>query len=195
MPDVDVPDEYWIHVVPLRLEGGVAADVEVTGDPDNPIAIDAGLDDVNVSLRGDPDQPVTVDLGLDDVNVNLGLDNVRMHLDPLEVDLGLDNVRMHLDPLEVDLGLDDINVCLSLALTEIPRVRVHLPTKYDFGFCLFGIRIFSFTFAGETMLVTQDNPPRIFHQMVPHEPPERPQGLTDVAYRVTLEEEETVEVT
>jgi len=77
------------------------------------------------------------------------------------------------------------------ALTEIPRVRVHLPTRHDFGFSLFGIRIFNFTINSELMLETQDNPPRIFHQPVPHEPPRQPpQGPTDFAFKVALGEEE-----
>jgi hypothetical protein len=137
---VDIPKEFWIHLDPVNLSGGF--DLMLSGDPIRPLTIDAGLDDVNVSLTGNPAEPVTIAAGLDNIKVSLTGNNGQ--------------------PLAVDLGLDKI--CVSLAVTEIPRVRVHVPTRYDFGFCLFGIPIFNFTLAGETMLLTQDNPPRVVHK-------------------------------
>ena len=143
---VDIPDEFTVHLDPVKLDGGVEVGLDLTGDLD----IDAGLDDINLSVTGSTTQPLSIDLGLDNIKANLGLDNVK-------VDLGLDDVN-------VDLGLDNVNVCLSLAVTQVPRVKVHVPTKWEFGFCLFGKPILAYTFAGETMFATEDNPPRIFRQ-------------------------------
>jgi hypothetical protein len=192
----DIPSEYTIHVTPLQITGNTSSpltvdaglddiNVALVGDANKPVAFDLGLDDVNVDLGliGNPDQPVTIDLGLDDVNVELGL--IGNPDQPVTIDLGLDDVN-------VDLGLDNVNVCLSLALTEIPRVRLHLPTKYDFGVCLFGLKIVNFSFAGESMLVTEDNPPRVFHSprarpaQARHAAAQQPQSF----FRVTLDEEE-----
>lgn len=150
---VDIPTEYTVHLNPVQLAGGadIHASLDVAGVAGRPLFVDAGLDDVNVALTGNPAEPVTLDLGLDDIKVSLAGDPAK--------------------PVRLDLGLDKI--CVKLALTEIPRVQVHIPTKYDFGFCLFGIPIFNFTLAGETMFVTQENPPRIFHSPAKRPPPAR----------------------
>ena len=132
------------------------------GDKDVDLDLSGSIG-VGLTVVGNAAQPVTVDLGLDDINIDLG----AIHIDPLTIDLGLDDVNIAIDPLKVDLGLDNVNVCLSLGITEFPRMQIHVPTKYDFGFCLFGLRVFNFTFAGETMLVTQDNPPRMLYKAKP----------------------------
>jgi hypothetical protein len=184
----DIPQPFKVELNPVNLQGG--------------LGVDMGLDDVNVHL-----DPIEVDVGLDPVEVDLGLDNIKADLEltgerdrpvtiglagdpehpvtinPVTIDLGLDNIR-------ADLGLDDINVCLSLAMTQIPNVRVHLPTKYKFGFSLFGVRIVDLSFSGETMLVTEDNPPRIFQGPVPHERREWSKGHGVYASKVTLTEDE-----
>jgi hypothetical protein len=150
-----------------ELPTNYTINLKATGDHNQPITIDAGLEDIGIGITGNAFKPVAIDLGLDDVNVHLDDLNLALTLkgdpkNPIAVDLGLDNVK-------IDLGLDNINVCLSLGLTEIPRIRLHLPTKYEFGFSLFGLKIFNFIFAGETMLVTEDNPPRLFQRPVaPH---------------------------
>lgn len=166
----DLPTSYT-----LTFEGGPANQpidihlddikLNLTGDPTRPIGADIVLD-----LTGDPAKPITVDLGLKDVNVDLNLTGNRNQ------------------PITVDLGLDNVNVCLSLALTQLPRARIHVPTKYEFGLCLFGFRVFNFNIAGETMVVMEDNPPRIFCQ------PSVPGTATlhpthgDTAFRVSLGE-------
>ena len=121
--------------------GSGGFDVEFSGDPVNPLTIDLG----DITLVGNPKEPVTFEL----------IGNPK---EPVTFEL-IGNPK---EPVTFDLGLDKI--CVSLALTQIPRVRVHIPTRYDFGFCLFGIPIFNFRFAGETMLITEDNPPRIFYK-------------------------------
>jgi len=144
---INIPQEYTIHLNPVNLTGGVG--LTLGGS----VILDAGLDDIHVSATGDPNHPIAIDLGLD--NIHIKVDPLRLTLDPL---------RITLDPMKVDLGLDHVNVCLSLAVTEFPRMRVHVPTRYDFGFSLFGIPVMKFTAGGETVVVTQDNPPRLFQQ-------------------------------
>ncbi len=130
MADIDIPQEYWIHLNPLHVTGGMDLDV---------------------------DAQLTADLGLDDVNI--AVEPLKLTLDPLK--LTLDPVKLTLDPVTVDLGLDNVNVCLSLAITDFPRMRVHAPTKYDFGLCVLGLELLKFSVCGETMLLTEENPPRI----------------------------------
>lgn len=190
------------------------------GDADEPLPIVAvvsggndpiglaleGLNDINIDVGGTstpiglqvsspPNEPVVVDVGLDDINVDVGGTATPVGLEfsggerPVTVDLGLDDINL-------DMGLDKVNVCLSLAVTEIPRVRVHLPTKYEFGFNILGMSIFNFILKGEMMLVTEDNPPRIFYQ--PEEPSEPPgnsarsddsENHSDATFTMRLDEE------
>ncbi len=97
-----------------------------------------------VGIAGVPGQPLVINAGLDDVHISLS--------------------GSRTEPVTVDLGLDKI--CISLAITEFPRMQVHVPTRYDLGFCLFSVPVFQLTLAGETMLITQDNPPRIVYSGV-----------------------------
>jgi hypothetical protein len=102
------------------------------------------------------------------------------------------SLDLNLHPLKIDLGLDNINVCLSLAVTEFPRMRVHLPTKYEFGFGLFGLPVINFSVRGETSLITEDNPPRVFQtvQPEPSQPTDAPIGGSEISaeapFRVSL---------
>jgi hypothetical protein len=114
---------------------GGSMTLTLDGSSTQPLVIDAGLDDMGLSLTGNPKEPISV--------------GVSLTGNPKE-------------PIAVDMGLD--HICMSIALTQIPRVKVHLPTRYDLGLCLFGVPIFSLRFAGETMLVTEDNPPRVFYK-------------------------------
>jgi hypothetical protein len=154
---VNIPQDYTVHLNPVNLTGGIG--LGLSGG----LMLDAGLDNVDVSIKatGDPSRPIAVDLGLD--NIHVKVDPLELKLDPLEIKL--DPLELKLDPVKVDLGLDNINVCLSLAVTEFPRMRVCVPTKYDFGVCLLGIPIVKFSVAGETVIVTQDNPPRLFQKV------------------------------
>jgi len=94
-------------------------------------------------------RPLEVDMGLDNVNVDMGLDNVK-------VDMGLDKVK-------VDMGLDNINVCMSFAIKEFPSMRMHMPMDYSFGIKLFGMEMLGFSICGKSMIVTEDNPKRMFY--------------------------------
>lgn len=174
-----IPDEITLHVVPLNITGGLGIGLNGT------LVVDAGLDDVQLKATGDPTRPIAIDMGLD---------NIHLKIDPLTINL--EPIRLTVDPLKIDLGLDNINLCLSLAFTQVPRVQVHLPTKYDFGFSLFGMPVIGFGICGEASLITDDNPPRIFRKAAsaPHStpppPPTRPTGaaeITGAAYRVSVD--------
>ena len=133
--------------------------------------LDVGLDNVNVDMGLDN---VNVDMGLDNINVDMGLDNINadLGLDAINatVDAGLDKINAKidagLDNIKLDMGLNNINACLNFGIKEIPSVRVHLPTKYEFGIKVIGLKIFSFFINGKSMLVTEDNPVKVFHKPV-----------------------------
>jgi hypothetical protein len=159
---------------PVTLDAGLNGElgVAVTGDPTKPLAVDLGL-----KATGDPAHPVAVDLGL------------QVHVDQL--DLKLEPLKVTLDPLKVDLGLDNINVCLSLAVTKFPQMRMHMPKKYDFGLNLFGIQVYNFSVYGESSIITEDNSPRVFDRFTsvrPEREPRMGRGLEgDSAFHVDLE--------
>ena len=148
---------------PLVIDLG-PIDLVATGDEHKPITVKAGLNltgeaaspiTVNAGLIGDKTKPVTFD-----ATIAAGLDNIGLTLkgdpnNPVSIDLGLDDIK-------IDLGLDDIHACLSLGITQIPNVQVHMPTSACVGLSLLGIPIFNFSFQGQWGLTTQDNPPRIF---------------------------------
>jgi hypothetical protein len=173
----DLPTSYT-----LTFEGGPA------NQP-----IDIHLDDIKLDLTGDVTKPVSADVILDvkgDPAHPVALDLTGDPNKPIAVNLSLTGRRD--EPITVDLGLDNVNVCLSLAVTQLPRARIHVPTKYEFGLCLFGRRIFDFNIAGETMIIMEDNPPRIIHQAsarVPNQPPQEP---GETSFRVTLGEDDEV---
>jgi hypothetical protein len=145
-----------IDLMPLELIGdpsnpitaNVTANVNagLTGDKTKPVSFDAtiaaGLDNIGFTVKGDPNNPVTIDAGLDDIGFTVSGDPNN--------------------PVTIDLGLDDINLCLSLGITQLPSVQVHMPTSSCVGLSLLGIPIFNLSFEGRWGLTTQDNPPRIF---------------------------------
>lgn len=108
-----------------------------------PVSVDMGLDNVKIDLDG------KVDMGLDNVNIDMGLDNVK-------VDMGLDDVN-------VDMGLDNINMCMSLAIKELPSMKVQFPVNFDFGVKLLGIPLLNFVLCGKSMVLTEENSKRLFH--------------------------------
>jgi hypothetical protein len=159
-----IPDDFKIHIDPLNLSGGIG--LGLSGG----LALDAGLDDIQIKATGDPAKPLSLHLGLDPLDIkieplDIKLEPIRLTLDPL--DIKIEPLRMTLDPLKVDLGLDNVNVCLSLAFTQFPRMQVHMPKKYDFGFSLLGVPIVSYSICGESSYITDDNPPRWFQKAHP----------------------------
>lgn len=137
---------------------GKDVDVEVP----QPFEIDLDLDPIsvftnsnissnnNIALTGDPESPISVG---------------PLTVNPLSVDLGLNdvNVDMGLDDVNVDMGLDNINMCMSFAVTEFPSMRVHFPVDLDFGLKIFGMPVINFGIFGKAMVVTEDNPKKVFY--------------------------------
>jgi hypothetical protein len=164
-----IPDEITLHVNPLNITGGLGLGINGT------VVVDAGLDDVQLKATGDPARPIAIDIGLDDI---------QLKIDPLNIKL--EPVRLTVDPLKVDLGLDNVNVCLSLALTQLPRMQLHVPTKYNFGFSLLGVPIVDFGICGETSVVTDDNPPRIFTKAASRSHTRPTTDTPGAAYRVSV---------
>lgn len=104
--------------------------------------------------------PVTVDMGLNNIKMDLDSD---MNFDG-KVDMGLDNVKvdMGLDDVNVDMGLDNINMCMSFAIKELPSMKMQFPVNFDFGIKVLGMSILNFGVCGKAMVLTEDNPKRIF---------------------------------
>jgi hypothetical protein len=177
-------------------------DIVVQGNPGQPIAVQAsGVPGnpvgMSVQASGIPGQPpVGVDLGLNNILVGGVTDQpLTVTLNPLVITLNPISLDIQLDPVKVDLGLDDINVCMSLAVTEFPRMKVHMPKKIDFGFGLLGIPLMNFSLRGDSSIITEDNPPRIFKKVHQQQAPERdsfvssaPRDKDEPPFRVVLEE-------
>jgi hypothetical protein len=169
--------------------------VTVGSPTGEPLAVTVGSptgEPLAVSLGSPTGEPLAVTLGSptgEPLGVMLGSPVGA----PLSVLVGSppgDPLEIKIDPLSIDLGLDNINVCLSLAFTQFPRMQVHMPKKYDWGFSLFGVPIVGFRICGESSFITEDNPPRIFHRADPPPPgfPPVPDFAQEVPYRVVLSE-------
>jgi len=162
-----------------------------------PLEIDMGLDNINMSSSMFMNMsPISIDMGLDNVNMDMNMDtnisfngSVDMGLDNVNVDMGLDNVN-------VDMGLDNVNMCMSFAIKELPSMKMHFPLNMDFGIKVLGIPLLNFGICGKAMVVTEDNPKKIFytprrgnHQGVPRPQGSLPAAETDSGIRVTLSEQ------
>jgi hypothetical protein len=100
-------------------------------------------------------------LGLNDIHIkelpHITLDEVKLTT----------TSTVTLDPksrLGIDLG--DINVRLK----EIPSVRAHMPTKFDFGISILGLELVTFSLCGESMVVTEPYVPNKCELCEPAEP-------------------------
>ena len=131
-----------------------------------PVSVDMGLDNVKIDLDG------KIDMGLDDVKIDMGLDNVN-------VDMGLDDVN-------VDMGLDNINMCMSLAIKELPSMKVQFPVNFDFGVKLLGIPLLNFVLCGKSMVLTEENSKRLFHIPKPYKPSTDATRKNNENIRVTI---------
>ena len=105
--------------------------------------------------------PVSVDMGLNNIDVDMDMNsNVNMDTNSNinlngKMDMGLDDVN-------VDMGLDNVNMCMSFAIKELPSMKMHFPINFDFGIKLLGLPILNFGICGKAMVVTEDNPKRLF---------------------------------
>ena len=96
-----------------------------------------------------------------DIELDMGLDNVDVKSDS-KVDMGLDKMNLNSNS-KVDLGLDNVNICLNMGIKEMPKMKVHMPTNYDFGLEFFGLKVMNFSVCGKTMVVSEDNPTQLFY--------------------------------
>lgn len=127
--------------IPQPFELDVDADVSTNNSIAlSPISIDMGLDNVNVEMDSNLNINGSMDMGLDNVNVNMGLDNIN-----------------------VDMGLDNVNMCMSFAIKELPSMKMHFPINLDFGIKVLGIPLLNFGICGKAMVVTEDNPKKVFY--------------------------------
>lgn len=88
-----------------------------------------------VTLAGIPDHyTITVDK----------LPKIEIGVDPLQGTLTINPVTLNVGPLET-----------SLAIKEIPSVRVHLPANYALALSWFGIEIAAVRLCGEGQVITE----------------------------------------
>jgi hypothetical protein len=91
--------------------------------------------------------------------IQLGVDALSLTpltLNPLTLN------PLTINPLTVNLGVPTITlnpVQLSVAITQIPSVRAHLPSNYCVGFSLLGIELFSLRLCGESQVITEPYQP------------------------------------
>lgn len=72
------------------------------------------------------------------------IDKVEFAVDPLESTVTLKPIQLNLGPIQS-----------TLAITEIPSVRVHLPVNYCVGFSVFGLELAAIKLCGEGMVITE----------------------------------------
>lgn len=155
-----------------------------------PFVVDFGVDattNSNIALTGNSELPISIGpVTINPLSIDIGLDNVKM-----DANLGLKGeIDMGLDDVNIDMGLDDINMCLSFAIKELPSMRMHFPVDIDFGVKLLGIPIFNFGICGKAMVVTEENPKKIFYS--PKQPGTRSPrqgGLLADSIKVTIDDQ------
>ena len=74
-----------------------------------------------------------------------------------------DTFHINIDKLpKIQLGFDPITinpVTMSLRLTEIPSIRVHLPADFSVGFSLLGFELMAVRLSGEAQVITEPYDP------------------------------------
>jgi hypothetical protein len=101
---------------------------------------------------------VDLDMGLDNINTTSNLTSDS------KVDMGLDNINTSLtSDSKVDMGLDNVNICINMGVSELPKMKFHMPMNYDFGIDIFGMRVMNFCLGGKSMLISEDNPTQVFY--------------------------------
>ena len=70
-----------------------------------------------------------------------------------------DTFHIDVDTLpKIQLGIDPVTInplTLSLAITEIPQVRGHLPADFHVGLSMLGIELFCIRLCGEAQIITE----------------------------------------
>jgi len=70
-----------------------------------------------------------------------------------------DTFHIDVDTLpKIQLGIDPVTInplTLSLAITEIPQVRGHLPADFHVGLSMLGVELFCIRLCGEAQIITE----------------------------------------
>lgn len=115
----------------------------------------------------------TVDLDLiSPVELNGIPTNFQVDIKSLpKIQIGLDNITIN--PLTVN-PLD-----LSVAITQIPSVRTHVPAAFTVGFSILGLQLANVRLCGEAQVITEPYVPNPCEHcggvtIVPTPPPQQP---------------------
>src|SRR5262249_27524232 len=68
-----------------------------------------------------------------------------------KLQIGLDKLQIAMEKLQV--GMDPLVV--RLGLTEIPQIRVHMPTNHSVGLKIMGVEVLCLSLCGETQVITE----------------------------------------
>ncbi|MBL3591569.1 MAG: hypothetical protein JMN24_17565 [gamma proteobacterium endosymbiont of Lamellibrachia anaximandri] len=103
---------------------------------------------------------LAVDADLDNMSLKVEkLPDVAIRLKELpRIELGDFNIRVKELP-KIELEANTTST-VNLAIKEIPEVRVHLPSHYNFGLTLFGVDVANFSLCGESQVITEKYIPR-----------------------------------
>lgn len=69
---------------------------------------------------------------------------IEFGVDPLESKIKFEPIQLNIGPIQS-----------SLAITEIPSVRTHLPVNYCVGFSVFGVELAAVRLCGEGLVITE----------------------------------------
>lgn len=104
---------------------------------------------------------VEVSGGLDvDLGGSVGISGIPSSYD---IDINkLPKISIGVDPVEATLTLKPITlnpVSLSLAITEVPEQRVHLPVDFSVGLSVLGLQLLCVRMCGEAQVINEDYRP------------------------------------
>ena len=97
------------------------------------------------------------------VSGSIGISGSLGAIGPVTVAGIPDTFHIDIDKLpKIQLGLDPVTlnpVTLNLAITEIPKIRGHLPADFCVGVSLLGMELFSIRLCGEAQIITEPYKP------------------------------------
>ena len=97
------------------------------------------------------------------VSGSIGISGSLGAIGPVTVAGIPDTFHIDVDKLpKIQLGLDPVTlepITLNLAITEIPRIRGHLPADFSVGISLLGMELFSIRLCGEAQIITEPYKP------------------------------------
>ncbi|HET7231290.1 MAG TPA: hypothetical protein VFJ16_14875 [Longimicrobium sp.] len=113
--------------------GTIGVDLEFIGGPPNLEAAFAvtGLPPIHLAVDSLPNPLPVIHLSVD-------------HIDKIQV--GLDKIQLGIDPLEIKI-------------TEIPKVRAHLPADFCVGLSVLGMELLNVRLCGEAQVITEPYEP------------------------------------